>query len=53
MIQELQGCQAVFADVATRLNDLVRPIGERFGITDDALAAECETMIADAGRSDF
>lgn len=53
MIQELQGCQAVFSDVARRLNDLVRPIGERFGVTDDAVAAECETMIADAERSEL
>jgi hypothetical protein len=53
MIQELQACQAVFAVVATRLTDMVRPIGERFGITDDALAAECEAMIANPGRSEF
>ena len=51
MIQELQRCQALIADVAMRLGDLVRPMGERFAITDDAVAAECETMIADAERS--
>jgi hypothetical protein len=53
MIQELQRCQALFGDVATRLGDLVRPIGERFGITDDAVAVAGETMIADAERSEF
>jgi hypothetical protein len=53
MIQDLQRCQALFGDVATRLGDLVRPIGERFGITEDAVAAACETMIADAERSNY
>jgi hypothetical protein len=47
MIEALQRCQTLFADVSTRLGDLVGPIGERFGITDDAVAAACETMIAD------
>ena len=48
MIEELQGWQTVFADVGARLGDVVRPIGERFGITAEALAAECEKMVAEA-----
>jgi hypothetical protein len=50
MIQELQDWQAFLRDVTGRLAELVRPIGERFGITADRVAAECESMIA-AARS--
>lgn len=52
MLQELQAWQDVFRDVDAKLTSLVRPIGERFGVTGDAIAAEAARMVeAEASSS--
>ncbi len=48
MIEELQAWQELFRDASARLDELVRPIGERFGVTADAIAAEASRMVAEA-----
>jgi hypothetical protein len=48
MIEELESWQAFLLDVEHRLRAIVRPIGERFGITDDVIAAEAQKMLEQA-----
>lgn len=44
MIDELQLAQQLFSDATSQLDSLVRPIRERFGLTDEAIAAEVSAM---------
>lgn len=48
MIEELQPWQEFFREMSGRLTELVRPIGERFGVTAEAIAAEAERMVTEA-----
>ncbi|MCX6546117.1 MAG: hypothetical protein NTV05_17115 [Acidobacteria bacterium] len=47
MIIALEAAQELFRDAERRLEALVRPIRETFGITDEAIAAESIRMVSE------
>jgi hypothetical protein len=51
MIEELQVWQEQFRGASRALTELMKPIGERFGITSEAIAGEAERMVAEAEAS--
>ena len=45
MISELEGAQQLFGDAAHTLNISVKPIRERFGLTDEVIDRELERQM--------
>ena len=45
MISELEGAQRLFWDATRKLNMSVKPIRERFGITDEVLEREFDRQL--------
>jgi hypothetical protein len=45
MIEELVSWQGILQQAEHRLSEIVQPIGQRFGITEDVVAAEAERML--------
>ena len=45
MISELEGAQQLFRDAAHTLNISVKPIRERFGLTDEMIDRELERQM--------
>ena len=52
MISELQGAQQLFSSADDQLGTVVRPIRERFGMTDEAIASEVQATMAGLGELD-
>ena len=51
MIAELETYRETFSEADVRLAELVRPIRERFGVTDDRIQAESDEMLRGAEAS--
>ena len=52
MISELEMVQEVFEGAVQKLDAIVRPIRERFGLTDEAIAAEASNLVREADDQD-
>ena len=52
MISELEAVQGLFDDVDQKLGAIVRPIREKFGVSDEAIAAEISGLVGGTARVD-